>query len=316
MLNYHDLSDDQFEQVVVALGQRLFGAGLTGFAKGKDGGKDAKFQGTAERYPSSAAPWKGSTIVQAKHTNGINASYSDKNFFNPDKDTGTLLDELPRVQAMAESGELENYLVFSNRKLTGITEGKLKAYFHSATGIDQERLGFVDTVQLDRWFTLFPDAKNSLNLNPLDRPLIVSPDELATTIEAFSDVFKEIVPTASQDLPTQRTPYATKNILNNMSEAFSKELSRRYLTLTKKIAVFLGDPRNTEFQENYHEAAEEFSLKITELQGDEDKFDSVFNYLTDILIDRSSVLKSNKRLTRAMLFYMYWTCDIGKNADA
>ncbi|MFD1156430.1 hypothetical protein [Roseovarius aestuarii] len=84
-MNYYDLSDDQFEQVLMALGQRLFGVGLVGFAKGKDGGKDSKFHGTAERYPSSASPWTGSTIIQAKHTNGINASFSDKDFFNPVK---------------------------------------------------------------------------------------------------------------------------------------------------------------------------------------------------------------------------------------
>lgn len=316
MLVYHDISDDQFEQVVVALGQRLFGAGLTGFSKGKDGGKDAKFQGTAERYPSSASPWQGSTIIQAKHTNGINASFSDKPFFNPENGTGTLLEELPRIIELAASGELQNYLVVSNRKLTGITEGKMKAFFHEATGIEQERLGFAGTDQLDQWFSLFPEAKNALDFRPLDRPLIVSPDELAVTIEAFSDAFKEIDVSDAQDLPTARTPLSEKNVLNNMSEDFAKKLRGLYLALTRQIDAFLGDPKNSEFQATYHEAAEEFSLKITEFQGDGDTFDSVFNYLTDLLIDRSSMLKSNKRLTRAVLFYMYWTCDIGKNADA
>ncbi|PCI40856.1 MAG: hypothetical protein COB46_06025 [Rhodospirillaceae bacterium] len=316
MLNYYDLSDDQFEKVIVTLGQRLFGAGLIGFAKGKDGGKDAKFQGTAEAYPSSASPWKGTTIIQAKHTNGINASFSDKAFFNPTKNTGTLTEELPRITEMVTSGELQNYLVVSNRKLTGITEGKLKTYFYEATGIEEERLGFVGTDQLDQWFGLFPDAKNALNFKSLERPLIVNPDELATTIEAFSDAFGEIEIPDAQDFPTARTPFSEKNVLNNMSDEFAKKLRTLYLPLTKQIDVFLRDPKNVEFQTTYHEAAEEFSLKIVEFQGNEDTFDSVFNYLTDLLIERSQMLKSNKRLTRAMLFYMYWTCDIGKNSDA
>ena len=66
MMQYFDLSDDQFETVVVAIGQRLFGPGLMGFAPGKDGGRDAKFKGTAQCYPSAAAPWTGCTIIQAK----------------------------------------------------------------------------------------------------------------------------------------------------------------------------------------------------------------------------------------------------------
>ena len=42
MIRYFDLSDDQFEKIVVAIGQRLFGVGLMGFAPGKDAGRDAK----------------------------------------------------------------------------------------------------------------------------------------------------------------------------------------------------------------------------------------------------------------------------------
>ena len=316
MLNYHDLYDDQFEQVVVALGQRLFGAGLSGFSKGKDGGKDAKFQGTAERYPSTASPWKGTTIIQAKHTNGINASFSDKPFFNPEKGTGSLVEELPRIKKLVASGELQNYLLISNRKLTGITEGKLKKYFQQNTGIEQERLGFAGTDNLDQWFKLFPDAKNSLELKPLERPLIVSPDELASIIEAFSDAFKDLDVPATQDLPPTRTPFSVKNTLNNMSPEFAKELRGRYIALTKQIDVFLEDPQNSAFQAMYHQTSEDFSLKIAEFQYDNDTFDSVFNYLTDLLIDRSTMLKSNRRLTRAMVFYMYWKCDIGKNASA
>ena len=101
-----------------------------------------------------------------------------------------------------------------------------------------------------------------------------------------------------------------------MSDEYAKKLRSLYLPVTRQIDVFLGDPKNDQFLEKYHDATEEFSLKIIEFQGAEDTFDSVFNYLLDMLIDRSSVLRGNKRLTRAMLFYMYWTCDIGKNADA
>ncbi len=58
MTPYFDLNTDQFEQIVVAIGQHLFGAGLMGFASGKDAGRDAKFIGTAQEYPSRASPWR------------------------------------------------------------------------------------------------------------------------------------------------------------------------------------------------------------------------------------------------------------------
>lgn len=316
MLNYHDLSDDQFEQVVVALGQRLFGAGFIGFTKGKDGGKDGKFRGTAQEYPSSASPWEGATIIQAKHTMGIGASFSDKAFFNPETETGVLPDELPRILEMIQAGELENYLVISNRKLTGIAHGKLESYLQAKTGLRPERLGFLGTSQLDDLLARFPDVRDRLDFRPLDRPLIVRPDELAETIEAFKDALAELDVPETKDLPTARTPFEEKNRLNNMSDDYAKKLRSLYLAVTKQIDVFLSDPKNAAFQAAYHDATEEFSLKIVEFQKDGDTFDSVFNYLLDMLIDRSSILRSNQRLTRAMLFYMYWTCDIGKNADA
>lgn len=48
---YEDLSDDQFEVLIVLLCQRLLGIAVQGFAKGPDGGRDAKFVGTAELHP-------------------------------------------------------------------------------------------------------------------------------------------------------------------------------------------------------------------------------------------------------------------------
>lgn len=56
---YEDLGDDQFEQLVVLLCRRLLGMGTQGFAKGVDGGRDAKFVGKAQLIPSTTAPWEG-----------------------------------------------------------------------------------------------------------------------------------------------------------------------------------------------------------------------------------------------------------------
>ncbi len=39
-------------------------------------------------------------------------------------------------------------------------------------------------------------------------------------------------------------------------------------------------------------------------------------YLIDLLFNRDPILRQHKRLTRVMLFYMYWNCDIGEIGDA
>ena len=53
---YEDLNDGQFENLIVFLCQRLLGISVQGFAKGPDGGRDAKFVGTAELHPSKSGP--------------------------------------------------------------------------------------------------------------------------------------------------------------------------------------------------------------------------------------------------------------------
>ena len=57
------------------------------------------------------------------------------------------------------------------------------------------------------------------------------------------------------------------------------------------------------------------TLTIIAKRAEYETFDDVFNYLLDLLIDRSGILRSNRRLTRAMLYYMYWNCDIGRDKD-
>jgi hypothetical protein len=44
----------------------------------------------------------------------------------------------------------------------------------------------------------------------------------------------------------------------------------------------------------------------------------VMEYLVELLFNRDPILRQtkHKRLTRTVLFYMYWNCDIGKVDDA
>lgn len=66
---YENLSPEQFETLVTLICQELLGISVQGFATGPDGGRDARFEGTAQLHPSVSEPWKDRVVIQAKHTN-------------------------------------------------------------------------------------------------------------------------------------------------------------------------------------------------------------------------------------------------------
>ncbi|MCR6638988.1 MAG: restriction endonuclease [Sporocytophaga sp.] len=74
------LDDSTFENLVNRLCQEILGLGVISFSKGKDGGRDGKFTGIANKFPSEASPWCGKFIIQAKHTENPVSSCSDSDF--------------------------------------------------------------------------------------------------------------------------------------------------------------------------------------------------------------------------------------------
>lgn len=311
---YEDLSSGQFESLVVAVCQFLLGAGVQGFAAGADGGRDAKFVGTAEQLPSKASPWTGTVICQAKHTNGYNRTFSDADFYS-DENTETVLGkELRRIQALRDSKALDHYILFSNRRLTGGAESKLRQIIAKQCGLAEYSVYLCGVEQIDLWLKRFPQAADIAKIDPIDSPLIVSPDELAEVVEHLAEHLKN-APTQAV-LPVDRVSYQDKNRLNNMSEDYGRELRKRHLPYTQQIKTFLAAPENAELLTRYESAAEEFQFQVLAKRKDYQAFDEVINYLIDLLLNRDPILRANRRLTRTMVFYMYWNCDVGLNHDA
>lgn len=313
---YEDLSDEQFERLIVFLCQRVLGISVQGFTKGPDGGRDAKFVGTAELHPSQSAPWNGTTIIQAKHTNGYNRSFSESDFFSPTSTNTVLSKEISRIKKLRDAKQLDHYMLFANRRLAGNAENEIREYIASRCGIPVSSIYLCGVEQLDNWLKHFPDAARKADLDPVDSPLIVSPDDLAEVVQALArhkDGFAALL----DDPPTPRVGYEEKNTLNNMSAEYAKELRKRYLKETAQIWTFLAAPENLELLRMYESVVEEFQLKIIAKRRNFQTFDDVMNHLADLLFGRDPVLRkhTNKRLTRAVLFYMYWNCDIGEVGD-
>lgn len=314
---YEDLSDAQFENLIVFLCQRLLGISVQGFAKGPDGGRDAKFVGTAELHPSKAAPWAGTIIIQAKHTNGYNRNFSEPDFYSA-KGTNTVLSkEIPRIQNLRTKKQLDHYMLFANRRLAGNAESEIRKHFSTQCGLPESSIYLCGVEQLEVFLKVFPEVAVLADLDPIDCPLIVSPDDLAEVVQALAN-HKDAVGALLDDPPTARVSYETKNALNNMSAEYAKALRRRFLKETAQIRAFLAAPENLELLHLYESVVDEFQFKIIAKRRDYQTFDEVMEYLIDLLFSRDPVLRqhAHKRLTRAVLFYMYWNCDIGEVDDA
>lgn len=311
---YEDLSDAQFENLVVLLCQELFGLSVQGFAPGKDGGRDGKFEGTADHFPSKAKPWAGITIIQAKHSNGLNRSFSENDFFSETSRSTVIGKEIPRINSLVEDGKLDNYILFSNRRMTAGAESKIKAAICSQCGLLPKSVYLCDVNKIELWLKKFGEVASQADLDPVDSPLIVSPDDLAEVVEAFAE-HRGAISDVLDDPPTSRTTYEGKNELNGLSADYAANFLKKYLKETAVIREFLASPENLHLLLAYESAVDEFQAKIISKRKDYQSFDEVLEYLLDLLFARDVTLRqrNKKRLTRALLFYMYWNCDIGKD---
>ncbi len=314
---YEDLSDGQFENLIVFLCQRLLGISVQGFAKGPDGGRDAKFVGTAELHPSKASPWIGTTIIQAKHTNGYNRNFSESDFFSNTTKNTILGKELPRITKLRQARQLDHYMLFANRRLAGNAETEIREHIATQCGVPVSSIYLCGLEQLEIWLKRFPDVAKEANLDPIDSPLIVSPDDLAEVVQALARQGAGVA-TLLDDPPSARVTYELKNEINKMGADYAKAQRKRYLKETSQIRAFLAAPENQELLRMYESVVDEFQLKIIAKRKVYQTFDEVMEYLVDLLFSRDPILRqhAHKRLTRAMLFYMYWNCDIGEVGDA
>lgn len=313
---YENLSPGQFETLVTLICQELLGISVQEFATGPDGGRDARFEGTAQLHPSKSGPWKGRVIIQAKHTNGLNKSFTEADFYSVGSKTSVVATELPRIVKLRTDGELDHYMLFANRRLTGDGESTIRRAIAAAAGLSTESVYLCGIEQIELLLKRFSEIPRIADIDPIDSPLIVSPEDIAEVVAALA-LRKDQISAVLDDPPVDRVDLATKDRLNGMSEEYSKTLRRKYLKDTEQIRRFLAAPENSELLQAYEVAVDELELRIVAHRKEYQSFDRVMDYLISLLFDRDPVLRQvrHKRLTRALLFYMYWNCDIGLRGD-
>ena len=313
MYQYFDLDDSRFENLAIAICKEILGNGVQGFSKGADGGKDGEFNGIANLHPSQSAPWQGITIIQAKHTTGVNKHFTDSDFHG--NNSCILAKEVEKIKEMVDKNQIDHYILFANRSLTGGAKPIIQKYISDNTGLAIDDITVLGNDDLDYYLARYQfivDMSN-IDLQPLNHAPALDLNNLAEVIGHFSDVFND--KDCHKDfLPVVRTSYQEKNILNNLRNDTAKQLERNYMKYVYQIKDFLNDPQNKRLQDCYQESIEEFQLQyIIPKQRELDYFDDIFNELVKYLREKDYILRKNIRLTRIIVFYMYWNCDIGKS---
>ena len=298
---------------MVELCHELLGAGVQKFATGPDGGRDAKFVGTAQEFPSRAAPLTGTTVVQAKHTLDAVGKFSDADFSGTAA-TSMLSAEVPRIKALRDAAQVDHYLLFSNRRLGAIANEQIMQRLVTETGVPSVHLFGLE--QIERYIKRYSFIATTLHDFEYDLPLRASPDDLAEVITAIADVQAQIDwPAAVSATSLQRVAFKKKNEINGLSEEYARYITRNYLKHFGVIEKFLADPINVVPCTAYRNAVDEFAAKLVAHRGDFATYDKLLDYLLSGLIQRDGDLRSHKRLTRTVFYFMYWACDIGETEE-
>lgn len=174
----HDLSEAEFEDLVLAICRELLGVGVTGFAKGPDGGRDGFFEGTANRFPSATRPATGRFVIQAKHVQSPVASCSDTGF-----KTTLLNKELPKVKRLFDEEKLTHYLLFTNRKKTAGADEHFQERIRKEAGAVTAWLLGLEAIHQE--LRSYPHILRNAGLDRFHIPLDFTPEDYRDIIDGL-----------------------------------------------------------------------------------------------------------------------------------
>lgn len=312
---YEDLSDKQFEDLTIAICKHLFGSGAHGFATGPDGGRDGLFVGTADEFPSKSNPWKGITVIQAKHTNGLNKKFSDSEFFSQTSRSCVIAKEIPKIRKMREENKIDHYILFSNRSLASNIHDKILSHISKECNIPENDIYLVGVEEIERYIHQYPKITKMAPIESVNSPLTINQEELAELVAALANQKNSFSPLELTP-PVERISYEQKNVANEMSKEYAKAFRKSCIGEAAQIGHFLAIPGNEAALEAYETAKIELEMKIATLRDKYQNFNYILEHIFNDVFTRDPILSRNKRLTRAVIFYMYWNCDIGRDADA
>jgi len=307
----HQLHDSEFEDLVTLICREIFGTGVTSFASGPDGGKDAKFEGTARQFPDTANPVSGKLIIQAKHTSNPISSCSDYEF-----ETTLLNKEIPKIKKQFDEGRLTHYILFTNRRKTGGAEDRITDRIKEATSVQHVWLRGLEDIERD--LLHYPNIVRLSGLNKLHSPIQFVPEDIRDVIVAFHKHRSAIASAFDSQHDFRDYPgMPRKNEINSLTDNYFKYILADSEPRFPEIRRFLQNPRNWEFAEQYHATANELKGQIITHREQFITFDEALEHVYQLMYERSPELQSAPRriLTKVFIHYMYVNCDIGEKGS-
>ena len=301
----HELSYGEFEDLCGKICIAWLGEGFTPFAAGPDGGRDGKFNGTANSFPSMSEPLVGHAVLQAKHTVIDGRSCSDDEFAR------LLRSEHPKILRLIEEGICDHYIVFTNRKLTGGADEKLIAELN-ALGLTSAFI--VGTERLKTALDTMRDLREALPNRSDTQPFRFEEGEMVAVVDAFHRYTSD-EPQSAFDSATdfEKIPVGTKNKLNGLSVDYYEQAIRAdSMPHFRKLEEFLRNPRNVAVADRYYDAADELKQKILVERTRFETFDHVLLFIIERVQQSDPALRGRRRLVSILTHYMYVNCDIGK----
>lgn len=306
----YELNDDEFERLIVQICVHWLGEGVIPFAPGKDGGRDGRFVGKANCFPSAASPLEGHCVLQAKHVAAPDKSCSDREF-------GRLLKaEHPKVKILVKDGICQHYIIFTNRKLTGGTD---KALVEALMKLGLAGAYIVGTERLHLALDDHPNIREALPNSRDTVPFRFEPSELVEVISAlhaYSSDGRASGFDSAHDFETLRIRNEKNKVNDLTDEYFQQIIVNGSMPHFQRIERFLKNPRNKEFAALYHDSADELKQKILIHRDKFDAFDDVFAFLSEQIQMPRHALRGKRRLVSILLHYMYFNCDIGSKEMA
>lgn len=312
-MDYHlyNLNPTDFENLVNTICQQILGTGVVTFSEGKDGGRDGKFTGTAQNYPSLSDSWRGKFIIQAKHTTNPTASCSDKEF------ESLVGKEIEKIKSLKQNGLIDNYLLFTNRKYSGISGEKLLHKIIKDTGISNVTIIGKETIN-NQYLNSNKAIVRQYNLHRIHIPFDFSDEEIRIIILAFKEQLPKMENSIKEKSNELKYNFShiekdDKNNKNKLSEGYYQQhILGNSLMDFQKIESFLDDPVNEELKDYYYDTANELNEIISLKREDFDAFEELFIYIYQLITNGVTSMKGAKRHVTTFLHYMYVECLIGK----
>ena len=307
---YENLTDEEFEELVIRICKNILGIGCKTFSIGRDGAKDSWFQGQAEKFPSITAPWFGTFNIQAKHTKIYNASCSD-NDFSVNR-TSILDKEINRLKEIMPLTSFNNYLIFTNRKLTGSTHPIILRKLQDGIGITNVEI--IGREQIDSYLTDYPEIAYQFGLYKFVAPLRFFEKDIKDVIIFFAENSKRISSDANDYIKSLNLiDKEKKNDLNNLSKDYFEFIKSHSLQYFEEIEAFLRDPKNSVYTRMYANTVSDLQEVIIVERSRFTEFDHIIKHLIEYIVgNNQEKLHDLRSIVRVFVHFMYFNCDIGK----